>query len=283
MTIVVERETEVNSLTSITADVVKSEDFVIGDDAEEQGKCRAILAALSSEEIGAMPDKNMPLRHLRAEDGEVDKAISKLKSTLKWRKEFGVSEILAGSDEMMKIFSVENATGKIYARGYDADGRAILYLKPGLENTKDEKNQMRHLVYNLERAIASSLRKSGGKVEKLNILIDFEGFSLWNAPPLSSTKETLNILQNHYPERMYRAYLCNPPGYFSVFWAMAKPFIDPVTKEKIVFCKGASGMQKVKEAFPNLEKLEFCAGGKADRVFDSKEYLSTDFSSTFDE
>ena len=274
MTIVVERETAVSSITITTGDGINSEEYVISDDAEEQKKCEAILAALSSEEIAAMPDKNMPLRHLRAEDGDVGKAVAKITSTLKWRKEFGVEEIISGGDDMMKMLHVENATGKTYARGYDAEGRAILYLKPGLENTKDERNQMRHLVYNLERSIASSKKKSCGKVEKLSILIDYEGFSLWNSPPLSTTKETLNILQNHYPERMHHAYLCNPPGYFSVFWSMAKPFIDPVTKEKVVFCKGTTGMQKVKEAFPNLEKLEVCAGGKASRNFDSKEYLS---------
>jgi len=48
----------------------------------------------------------------------------------------------------------ENETGKIYVRGYDKNGRAVMILRPGKENSKlgfDELNQMRHLVYFVER------------------------------------------------------------------------------------------------------------------------------------
>ena len=61
---------------------------------------------------------------------------------LQWRQEFGVDELkqcwgpfdLTCDDinisELRSMLDVENATGKIYARGYDQEGRALLYMTP---------------------------------------------------------------------------------------------------------------------------------------------------------
>jgi len=45
----------------------------------------------------------------------------------------------------------------------------------------------------------------------------------------------LNILQNHYPERLGLALILNVPWIVDVFFKMIKPFIDPVTREKMKF------------------------------------------------
>ena len=175
----------------------------------------------------------------------------------------------------------------MYCRGYDKEGRVIVYMRPGNENTKDEQNQLRHLVFQLEKAIACSSSKGRSK---LCIVIDYEGFSIRKAPPMSTSRRTLDILQNHYPERMHRAYICNPPFIFRSFWTLIQPFIDPVTKEKICFCSGKSGMERIVRDMGGPEiaaqMLEPCAGGtKANqRQFDSHEYLrKLPFDAAFDE
>jgi len=89
----------------------------------------------------------MPLRHYRAEKGNLNEAIRKIKLTLKWREEFNVEGIKRCFDteyikglsadkqkelnQLADIIAHENETGKIYSRGYDKQGRAILYLTPG--------------------------------------------------------------------------------------------------------------------------------------------------------
>ena len=210
-----------------------------GHNYDEAAGVQSILLSLTDHEKEHMSDSNMPLRHYRAEKGNLDEAIRKMKSTLKWREDFGVNDIKHCFDKsyinnlspdkqkklkhLAEIISHENESGKIYCRGYDRQGRAILYLTPGKENSNHELNNMRHLVYHLERAIACTLRKS--RRQKVCIVIGYEGFKLANAPPISTTKHTLTILQHHYPERMFRAYICDPPLMFRTFWGIIRHFV----------------------------------------------------------
>ncbi|KAG7358391.1 CRAL-TRIO domain containing protein [Nitzschia inconspicua] len=264
---------------------------------EEQRGCRQILKSLTEEEIQSMLDWAMPLRHYRAEKGDILKAIAAIKSTLAWRKEFQIDKIVNAFDKTKQstarpdeidfaaILTHETETGKIYARGYDKDGRACMYMRPGNENTMNEDNNMRHLAYQIEKAIACSNKNGHGKI---CLIIDYEGFTLSKAPPMSTTKKTLDMLQKHYAERMYRAYVCNPPLYFRSFWALIKPFVDPITKQKVCFCSGKKGLHQIVDDMGGPEKaklhLEKCAGGVADlRAFDNIEYLNLPFNVAFDE
>jgi hypothetical protein len=165
---------------------------------------------------------------------------------------------------------------------------------------------MRHLVWNLEKAVACTRRKSaelmqqrqqqqiqngGGDdddtrrrlpLEKINLIIDYHGFTLRNAPSMSASKYTLDILQKYYPERMHRAYCVNAPRVFQTFYAFIRAFIDPATKEKIVFVDG--GCEKLVAATERPDKLEAVVGGPpTSREFDSTEYLSLPFDRSFDE
>ena len=144
---------------------------------------------------------------------------------------------------------------------------------------------MKHLLFSLEKAVACSARMGQSKI---CILIDYEGFKLKHSPPLSATKFTLHVLQNHYPERLHRAYVCNPPFVFRAFWTVAYPLVDPVTKKKICFCTNKSAFANLVEDMGGPEKasshLEECAGGsKPVKEFDSAEYLSLPFDVTFGE
>jgi len=83
-----------------------------------------------------------------------------------------------------------------------------------LQNTSSIDNQIKHLVYLLENAM---LNLPPGQ-EQMAWLIDFTGWSITNNVPLKSARETISILQNHYPERLAIAFLYNPPRIFEAFW-----------------------------------------------------------------
>nr|XP_034921061.1 phosphatidylinositol transfer protein PDR16-like [Populus alba]TKS09342.1 SEC14 cytosolic factor family protein [Populus alba] len=132
-----------------------------------------------------------------------------LEETIKWRSTYKPEEICWNE------VAVEGETGKIYrANFHDRQGRTVLILRPGMQNTKSIDNQMRHLTYLIENAILNLPESQ----EQMAWLIDFTGLSINNTPPIKSARDTVNILQNHYPERLAVAFLYNPPRIFEAFW-----------------------------------------------------------------
>lgn len=75
-------------------------------------------------------------------------------------------------------------------------------------------NQIKHLVYLIENAI---LYLPEGQ-EEMVWLIDFTGWSLRTNVSIKTARETINILQNHYPQRLAVAFLYSPPRLFEAFW-----------------------------------------------------------------
>lgn len=51
----------------------------------------------------------------------------------------------------------------------------------------------------------------------------------------SQSRTVLNILQDHYPERMGVALIINVPFLVNAFFKLILPFVDPVTREKVKF------------------------------------------------
>ena len=106
--------------------------------------------------------------------GDVVKAAAQIQKTLAWRKDFGVDVIVkcfsvANTEHdskdhqlMREILRDENRTGKIYTRGYDREGRALFYMTPARENTHNELNNMRHLVWKTQHRIYHTLELRPG-------------------------------------------------------------------------------------------------------------------------
>lgn len=206
---------------------------------------------------------------------KVKKSVKLLHETLEWRKSFGLADLHAGA--WKDVIAVENATGKSYTRGFDKEGHVLIYMSPSKENTHDHDGNMKHLVYTMERAIAIMKHTTGS--EKLALVIDYTGYTMAHAPTMKASKETLTILQNHYPERLFRAYCVRPPYIFHTFLGLVSPFIDSVTKKKICLLK-SSAMDKPDNQFhTEIDRalLETAVGGEDARPFVSATYLSGPF------
>ena len=165
------------------------------------------------------------LRYLRASKWNGPHAVTRLQATLSWRREFKVESHTAD------YISEENETGKQVIFGYDNEGRPCLYLNPHLQNTKGREKQMQHLVFMLERCI--DLTPPGQ--ETLAILVDFKQSRKGENPSVAQGRQTLSILQNHYPERLGNACVKNVPWIVWGFFKLINPFIDPLTREKMKF------------------------------------------------
>ncbi|KAI0354761.1 CRAL/TRIO domain-containing protein [Trametes cingulata] len=169
------------------------------------------------------PD-TMP-RYMRAAKWDLEDAKKRLKNTIEWRRDFKPD--LIPPDEVR----IESETGKIILNGFDNEGRPILYMRPGRENTETSPRQLRHLVWCLERA--KDFMPPGQ--ESLVIIVDYNSTTLRTNPSISVARKVLNILQNHYVETLGRALVVNLPMLLNFFYKGIAPFLDPVTRDKMRF------------------------------------------------
>jgi len=136
------------------------------------------------------------LRYLRATSfHSADAAAKRLLATLTWRREYGLSKFTP------EYISIENETGKQSIFGFDNEGRPCLYMNPSRQNTKTSERQLHHLVFMMERAI--DLMPPGQETTAL--LINFKDSSSGKNPSVSQARQSLHILQGHYPERLGKA------------------------------------------------------------------------------
>ncbi|EOD16762.1 hypothetical protein EMIHUDRAFT_355967 [Emiliania huxleyi CCMP1516] len=238
----------------------------------------AAVAALM-ERVAAQPgasewvDEACCRRYLVARQGDEDKAAAMLCETLDWRAQF-----LSGLEARHRDIRRANATGKLRVCSFaDREGRPVLRMAPRLENCRNEHDaNLNNLVYHMERltggrSVAGVPPSPDGKAI---IVMDFRGFSMFNQPPMRTSRATLAILQNHYPERAHKFLLLHAPALFHAFYRAMWRFIDPRTREKIVFVK--HDREALERHFePSAVEWLSAAPGEGDG-WDADEYFAED-------
>ncbi|ORX63165.1 CRAL/TRIO domain-containing protein [Hesseltinella vesiculosa] len=175
-------------------------------------------------------------RYMRARKWDYEAAKTMLENTVKWRRDYRPEQIDPD------YIRPESETGKMYFNGFDNHGRPIWIMRPRLQNSKDGERQIKNIVYCLERGI----RLMPAKVENIAIIVDFKDAASAHNPSIGTCKKFLDILGNHYPERLGIAFVVKSPWFFFLTFKMISPFMDPVTKNKIKFVYDDSGKQDTK-------------------------------------
>ncbi|KAI8883580.1 CRAL/TRIO domain-containing protein [Backusella circina FSU 941] len=198
-------------------------------------------------------------RYMRARKWNYEAAKTMLENTIHWRRDFKPDMLDA------EYIRPEAETGKMYYSGFDNTGKPLWIMKPRYENSKDSERQVKHIVFCLERGI----RLMPNQVEKISIVVDFKDSTVSNNANVATCKKFLDILGNHYPERLGVAYLVNgkkriymvfmhllffflAPWFFMTTFKIISPFMDPVTRDKIKFIDDSLHL---KEFIP-LESME---------------------------
>ncbi|PIN20907.1 Phosphatidylinositol transfer protein PDR16 [Handroanthus impetiginosus] len=232
---------------------------------EEQAKIneiRKMIGPVANKFPSQCSDASI-LRFLRARNWNTKKAAKMLKDDIKWRLEYKPEKIRW--DDVAR----EGETGKIYRTNYlDKEGRTVLIMRPGFQNTNSVEGQIKYLVYCMENAISNLDHDQ----EQMVWLIDFQR---WNMACISVkvTRETARILQDHYPERLGIAILYKPPKVFESFWLLVKPFLESKTSKKVKFVYSDQPQSmKVMEALFDMGKLESTFGGKSNDSFNIETY-----------
>ncbi|XP_071737129.1 uncharacterized protein [Rutidosis leptorrhynchoides] len=162
-------------------------------------------------------DEDMILWFLKDRRFQVDEAISKLTKAIKWRKEFGVSEL---TEESVRRVA---ATGKSFVHdSLDVNGRPVLIVVPSkhipemFARSEDE----RLCVYSLEKALS---KLPDGKEEILG-LFDLRGFGVKNSD-LKFLTFLFDVLYYYYPRRLGQVLFVDAPFVFQPIWQLAKPLV----------------------------------------------------------
>lgn len=185
---------------------------------EQQTKYEALLEKAKAFDVITCPkesDKSGPitdnerawltkeclLRYLRATKWSVQDSATRLIATLVWRREYGIEGFTP------EYISPEQETGKQMIVGFDRQGRPAQYLNPWRQNTDASPRQINHLFYMVERVV--DIMPPG--VEQLSLMINFKTTKQRQntSVPISTAREVLHVLQNHYPERLGKALIIN--------------------------------------------------------------------------
>mmetsp|Transcript_27622 Transcript_27622/g.55299 ORF Transcript_27622/g.55299 Transcript_27622/m.55299 type:complete len:329 (-) Transcript_27622:31-1017(-) len=232
-------------------------------------------------------------RHYMAEKFDVQSTIRKMKATLKWREKIGIDAMRKTANaentdcesvnHMRKILEKDMETGKVYVMGYDRDGRALYIVTPAKKNSENEQDVIRSHIYALERCIACTERKTNGELERIICVFDFNNFSRKHSYPLKIIGKVFGVLKAHYPERIANMYFLDTSIVSRSVWAIAKPFVDPVTKKKICFVQGKKLKDKVFESLIGAEQAPpiLRSDGKMTTPFNADVFLNVPFDQSY--
>lgn len=99
-----------------------------------------------------------------------------------------------------------------------------------------------------------------------------EGYSPRNSPPFAVTKQSISILQNHYPERLGHAVMAQPPCIFNLAWNAFYPFLDANTRQRIMFVKSGADVVKSLKGVLGTDCIDVSMGGSRPGEYDLKSY-----------
>ncbi|KAJ3081335.1 hypothetical protein HK102_002422 [Quaeritorhiza haematococci] len=180
------------------------------------------------------------LRYLVARNFHFDHAFQMLQKTLEWRKT-AVHENFT-CERCDKVSS----SHCFIPIGWDASGRVVVYGCPARATDTEVQPIVAHVVHCLEHCWKHP--KSAGQ---WTWLVDFNGFGLSEAMQARLGISFATTFADHFPERLGRLILVNPPRVFSMLLSALKPFADHRTMEKIITVTGSA--QAVREKLGEFE------------------------------
>ncbi|KAK3037548.1 hypothetical protein RJ639_030356, partial [Escallonia herrerae] len=185
-------------------------------------------------------DEDMILWFLKDRKFCVEDAVSKLSKAIKWRQEFGVSQL---SEE-----SVKNAaeTGKAYMHEFlDVNDRPVLIVEASKHFPEDPSEDEKLCVFLIERA----LRELPDGKEEILVIMDLRGFGTKNADLkfltflvmiyglsvdncldsdfdfVKEIKRVFDVLYSYYPRRLGQVLFVDAPFVFKPIWQLVKPLL----------------------------------------------------------
>ncbi|KAF7838302.1 CRAL-TRIO domain-containing protein C3H8.02 isoform X1 [Senna tora] len=162
-------------------------------------------------------DEDMIFWFLKDRRFSAEEAVSKLTKAIKWRQEFGVSEL---TEEAVKVVA---QTGKGYVHDFlDVNNRPVLvvvaskHVPEAYDPAEDEKL----CVFLIEEALS---KLPAGQEQILGI-VDLRGFGTENAD-LKFLTFLFDVFYYYYPRRLAQVLFVDAPFVFKPIWQLVKPLV----------------------------------------------------------
>jgi hypothetical protein len=255
------------------------------DELETAARANFDYIKYPSEEKRLNYAREMAQRYLDSKSDR-DKALTKMKHTIKFREDMDIDKLRDAATDpsseyhipLSKVLSHKQS----FLQGYDKQGRSTYVFIPRLVQGHDPEWTRKGHVWTLERAIACSKAKD----KTVNVIVDFCGFSIRQAPPTSVGVDIMTTLRDHYVGHVNHIFLIDAPMAFLGLWAIVKPFTGRKTQDKVHFVN--SNRQKAKligRLYSNDQAASWMLpNGEKNRELDLDEYLQdSPFDRAFDE
>lgn len=185
-------------------------------------------------------DDHFLLRWLRARDFSIEKAEFMLRESMNVRRQMKL-------DTLVETYKVPEVLSKYYPGGYfgfDKEGTPV-FIDPigqidfkGLLSSAKKDEIIRFKAYLAEYAMflcrnqSSRLNK---RIDQVVMVMDMEGLGLkhlWKPGVMLFNKIT-GFYEDNYPEVMKNILVINAPRIFPIAYALVKPFLNEVTRNKV--------------------------------------------------
>ncbi|CAL1367401.1 unnamed protein product [Linum trigynum] len=215
------------SAVSFTKSASRSFRFSVRSSIPESGQSRKLVLEVKeklAKDYRSLPlgkygrdDEEMILWFLKDRRFSVDEAVGKLTKAIKWRQEFGMSEL---TEEKVKRVA---ETGKSYVHdSFDVNGRPVLLVVasnhfPGVHDPEDDQKLCAFLIEKALRMLPP------GKDDILGI-VDLRNFGPANAD-LKFLTFLFDVFYYYYPKRLGEVLFVEAPFVFQPVWQLAKPLL----------------------------------------------------------
>ncbi len=197
-------------------------------------------------------DDDTIARFLIARNNDISKATELLTANIQWR---------AANVPVTKASCItEIKKGKLYHYGYDKENHPLLVYTTTkhFNNDRDIDEVVRMATWWIEKLV----KELPSDKTKYTLLIDRTGQTNENSD-VELVRAVGKILQDNYPERLYRCIVYPSGLVFWSLWNIIKWFLDPVTQAKVQPMMYFSGVQE----FINDEYIPKNMGGKSEFEF----------------
>jgi len=214
-------------------------------------------------------------RHYVGNHREYDKALSSLRKAIELRRKYHVDLLRwmgVPDDQRPPLDESEKERLVLYRRyisdemdrqmtavvGLDEAQRAMILKGSRTNRDTNIEGYLMTQIYAAERAMALTEVASRGRQERIFVVFDFAGYISQHAPPTLQLRGALQDLQALYKERLHQLVILDPPFFLNLIYNIVAPFLDNITREKIVMVSGPAERLRVVTGSPERKAALSC-------------------------